>query len=74
MLRSNSIVIGSDPATENKIGALPEMNVEDTKEAINVAKKAFKEWANLTAKVSYYQPRYVYSAAYIQRNKYAITK
>jgi len=26
------------------------MNVEDTKEAINVAKKAFKEWANLTAK------------------------
>jgi succinate-semialdehyde dehydrogenase/glutarate-semialdehyde dehydrogenase len=54
MLRIHSIVIGSDPATEIEIGKVPEMNVEDTKEAIEAAKKAFKEWANLTAKVSYY--------------------
>ena len=39
------------------------MNVEDTREAIKAAKRAFKEWANLTAKVSYYHPKYVYSAA-----------
>ncbi|GES89675.1 succinic semialdehyde dehydrogenase [Rhizophagus clarus] len=39
-----------DPATENEIGKVPEMNVEDTREAIKAAKSAFKEWANLTAK------------------------
>ncbi|CAI2171640.1 15100_t:CDS:2 [Funneliformis geosporum] len=39
-----------DPATDNEIGKVPEMNVEDTKEAIMVARVAFKEWANLTAK------------------------
>ncbi|RIA83619.1 aldehyde dehydrogenase domain-containing protein [Glomus cerebriforme] len=39
-----------DPATENEIGKVPEMNVEDTKEAIKMAKNAFKDWANLTAK------------------------
>jgi hypothetical protein len=30
------------------------MNVEDTREAIKAAKSAFKEWANLTAKVLIY--------------------
>lgn len=30
------------------------MNVEDIREAIKAAKSAFKEWANLTAKVSAY--------------------
>ncbi|CAB4420859.1 unnamed protein product [Rhizophagus irregularis] len=39
-----------DPATENEIGKVPEMNVEDIREAIKAAKSAFKEWANLTAK------------------------
>jgi len=61
-----------DPATENEIGKVPEMNVEDTKEAIHVAKKAFKDWATLTAKVSYYPLRYVYSAVYVLNKQMAL--
>ncbi|CAG8620200.1 511_t:CDS:2, partial [Cetraspora pellucida] len=39
-----------DPATNKEIGKVPEMNAEDTKEAIKAAKESFNNWANQTAK------------------------
>ncbi|RHZ58165.1 hypothetical protein Glove_375g91 [Diversispora epigaea] len=39
-----------DPATNQEIGKVPEMNAEDIKIAIKAAKEAFKDWAALTAK------------------------
>ncbi|CAG8721108.1 17564_t:CDS:2 [Dentiscutata erythropus] len=39
-----------DPATSNEIGKVPEMNAEDTKEAIKAAKESFDNWASQTAK------------------------
>lgn len=45
-----SIVV--DPATEEKLGTIPEMGVEETKTAIAAAAKAFQTWGKTTAKVS----------------------
>ncbi|CAG8584710.1 8703_t:CDS:2 [Acaulospora morrowiae] len=39
-----------DPATNDEIGKIPDMNPEDAKEAIRAAKEAFKDWAKQTAK------------------------
>ena len=39
-----------DPATGEEIGKVPDMGVEETKEAINIASAAFKVWSNKTAK------------------------
>ncbi|CAG8522030.1 6258_t:CDS:2 [Diversispora eburnea] len=39
-----------DPATNQEIGKVPEMNAEDIKIAIKAAKEAFEDWASLTAK------------------------
>lgn len=40
-----------DPATNEELGTIPEMGVDETKEAIEAAKKAFPEWSRTTAKV-----------------------
>ncbi|KDQ64182.1 hypothetical protein JAAARDRAFT_27804 [Jaapia argillacea MUCL 33604] len=39
-----------NPATDEELGSIPEMGVEETKEAIEAAGKAFKTWGKTTAK------------------------
>jgi acyl-CoA reductase-like NAD-dependent aldehyde dehydrogenase len=41
-----------DPATAEELGTVPEMGLEETKEAIEAASKAFPSWSRTTAKVS----------------------
>ena len=41
----------ADPATEEELGTVPEMGLEETKEAIDAAANAFKTWSKTTAKV-----------------------
>ncbi|GAB5587134.1 hypothetical protein Unana1_02034 [Umbelopsis nana] len=48
--KNNETFVVIDPATGEEIGKVPDMNVEDTKEAIDVASGAFKIWSNKTAK------------------------
>jgi succinate-semialdehyde dehydrogenase / glutarate-semialdehyde dehydrogenase len=40
----------SDPATADELGTVPEMGLEETKEAISAASTAFKSWGKTTAK------------------------
>ena len=40
-----------DPATTEELGTVPEMGLEETKEAIEAASKAFKTWSKTTGKV-----------------------
>lgn len=47
---SSSIV--ADPATDEELGTVPEMGLEETKVAITAAAKAFQTWGKTTAKVS----------------------
>jgi hypothetical protein len=47
---SCSVVV--DPATEEELGTVPEMGLEETKAAIAAAGKAFQTWGKTTAKVS----------------------
>jgi len=42
----------TDPATEEELGTIPEMGLEETKAAIAAAGKAFQTWGKTTAKVS----------------------
>jgi hypothetical protein len=42
----------ADPATGKEIGKLPDMGVEETKEAIRHADVAFKSWTKKTGKAS----------------------
>jgi len=40
-----------DPATNEELGTVPEMGLEETKEAIEAASRAFVSWSRTTAKV-----------------------
>lgn len=40
----------TNPATDEELGSVPEMGIEETKEAINAAAEAFKSWGKTTAK------------------------
>jgi succinate-semialdehyde dehydrogenase / glutarate-semialdehyde dehydrogenase len=40
-----------DPATGDDLGTVPEMGLEETKEAIDAARRAFTTWSRTTAKV-----------------------
>ena len=42
----------SDPATKEELGTIPEMGIEETKDAINAAGRAFVTWSKTTAKVT----------------------
>jgi acyl-CoA reductase-like NAD-dependent aldehyde dehydrogenase len=44
--------VREDPATGKEIGNVPEMGVEETKEAIKHADAAFKSWTKTTGKAS----------------------
>lgn len=46
------ICVSKDPATAEELGHIPEMGLEETKEAIDAASKAFHTWKKTTAKVS----------------------
>lgn len=50
----------TDPATEEELGTIPEMGLEETKAAIAAAGKAFQTWGKTTAKVSYLQGKWEY--------------
>ena len=41
----------ADPATEEELGTVPEMGLEETKLAIDAASRAFKTWSKTTGKV-----------------------
>ena len=40
-----------DPATGEELGTVPEMGIEETKEAIDAAGRSFATWSKTTAKV-----------------------
>lgn len=40
-----------DPATNEELGTVPEMGLEETKEAIEAASRAFPKWSRTTPKV-----------------------
>lgn len=42
----------SDPATKEELGTVPEMGIEETKDAIKAAGEAFVTWGKTTAKVT----------------------
>ncbi|KAG2177052.1 hypothetical protein INT43_007708 [Umbelopsis isabellina] len=48
--KSNETFVVTDPATGKEIGKVPDMNVEETKEAISIASTAFKSWSSKTGK------------------------
>ena len=52
MLIHGSCPIAIDPATEEELGTIPEMGLEETKAAIAAAGKAFQTWGKTAAKVS----------------------
>lgn len=52
ILTHGSCSITIDPATEEELGTIPEMGLEETKAAIAAAGKAFQTWGKTTAKVS----------------------
>jgi acyl-CoA reductase-like NAD-dependent aldehyde dehydrogenase len=41
----------TDPATDEELGTVPEMGLEDAKSAIAAAGKAFASWGKTTARV-----------------------
>ena len=40
----------ADPGTDEELGSVPEMTVEETRQAIDAAGTAFKSWGKTTAK------------------------
>jgi succinate-semialdehyde dehydrogenase/glutarate-semialdehyde dehydrogenase len=46
----------TDPANGNELGQVADMNVEDTKLAINAASNALPAWSKTTAKVTLILP------------------
>jgi acyl-CoA reductase-like NAD-dependent aldehyde dehydrogenase len=42
----------TDPATDEELGTVPEMGLEEAKSAIAAAGKAFASWGKTTARVS----------------------
>ena len=52
----------TDPANGNELGQVADMNVEDTKKAINAASNALPAWSKTTAKVTFVHPLRLNSA------------
>ncbi|KAG2013203.1 aldehyde dehydrogenase [Coprinopsis cinerea AmutBmut pab1-1] len=48
--KSGEIILVTNPATNEELGTVPEMGLEETKEAIEAAAKAFTTWGRTTAK------------------------
>lgn len=52
MLEDHFAHRSSDPATKEELGTVPEMGIEETKDAIKAAGEAFVTWSKTTAKVT----------------------
>ena len=50
-IEADQPVVMIDPATEEELGTVPEMGLDETKQAIEAASKAFKTWSKTSAKV-----------------------
>jgi len=48
--KSGGKILVTNPATTEELGSVPEMGLEETKQAINAAGEAFKTWSTTTAK------------------------
>ncbi|EAU84453.2 succinate-semialdehyde dehydrogenase [Coprinopsis cinerea okayama7 len=48
--KSGETILVTNPATNEELGTVPEMGLEETKEAIEAAAKAFTTWGRTTAK------------------------
>ncbi|TEB30017.1 succinate-semialdehyde dehydrogenase [Coprinellus micaceus] len=48
--KSGEKIVVTNPATDEELGTIPEMGVDETKEAIEAAKNAFPAWSRTTAK------------------------
>ncbi|KAL0950178.1 hypothetical protein HGRIS_010171 [Hohenbuehelia grisea] len=48
--KSGGTITVNNPATKEDLGTVPEMGLEETKEAIKAASKAFETWGKTTAK------------------------
>ena len=48
----NALTNPADPATNEEIGTLPDMDVAAARECIGAAAEAFKSWSTTTAKVT----------------------
>jgi len=48
--REGGVIKVTNPATEEELGSVPEMGLAETKQAIDAASKAFKDWSKTTAK------------------------
>ncbi|KIO12519.1 hypothetical protein M404DRAFT_19318 [Pisolithus tinctorius Marx 270] len=48
--RSGETILVTNPATEEELGTVPEMGLEETQAAIAAADRAFKSWGKTTAK------------------------
>ncbi|TFK82971.1 ALDH-like protein, partial [Polyporus arcularius HHB13444] len=48
--KDGGVIKVTNPATEEELGTIPEMGIEETKQAIDAASKAFKTWSKTTAK------------------------
>ncbi|KAI0677764.1 succinic semialdehyde dehydrogenase [Trametes maxima] len=48
--KEGGVIKVTNPATTEELGTVPEMGLEETKEAIEAASRAFKTWSKTTAK------------------------
>ncbi|KAI0691303.1 succinic semialdehyde dehydrogenase [Cerioporus squamosus] len=48
--KEGGVIKVTNPATEEELGTVPEMGLEETKQAIDAASKAFKTWSKTSAK------------------------
>ncbi|KAI0684384.1 succinic semialdehyde dehydrogenase [Earliella scabrosa] len=48
--KEGGVIKVTNPATEEELGTVPEMGLEETKQAIEAASKAFKTWSKTSAK------------------------
>ncbi|KAG8968545.1 succinate semialdehyde dehydrogenase NADP+ linked [Tulasnella sp. 419] len=48
--RSGEVITVKNPATSEDLGTVPELDIQDTKAAINAASQAFRTWSKTTAK------------------------
>lgn len=54
LLGYTTLIVCVDPATAEELGTVPELGLEETKQAIDAASTAFKTWSKTAAKVRIY--------------------
>jgi acyl-CoA reductase-like NAD-dependent aldehyde dehydrogenase len=61
-----------DPATGEELGTVPEMGIEETKEAIDAAGRSFVTWSKTTAKVMGRHPETCYHLTWGRQQRHDI--